>query len=235
MKRPNIGINANYEIRDGKPWVTVPESYIKAVYENGGLPIIIPPLDDEYHLDLYIELSDGFLFIGGDDYDPDLYGCDIHPSMELAHPRRTGQDLKLMKKVLSLNKPVLAICAGMQMMNIAQGGKLIPHLETGMKHTQEYYHSISVKSNSILEEIFGTDKLIVNSYHHQAVNPAYPGKNLDIIAYAPDDIPEALVVSNKTFQIAVQWHPERIDSRSHRDRLFNSFVTACRSKGFKYQ
>jgi len=227
MKRPNIGINANYEIRDGKPWITVPESYIKAVYEIGGIPVIIPPLKNNSNLAEYIELSDGFLFIGGDDYDPVLYGCEIHPSMELAHSCRTRQDFDLMKKVLSLNKPILAICAGMQMMNIASGGKLIPHLETGMKHTHEYYHTISVKSGSLLETIFGTDKLVVNSYHHQAINPAFLGKDLEIIACAPDTVPEAIKVQNKTFQLAVQWHPERIDDIWHRDRLFSAFISAC--------
>ena len=144
MQKPLIGINSNYEIRDDKPWIAVPESYIKAVYENGGIPVIIPPLKDESHLDEYIKLSDGFLFMGGDDYDPGLYGCKFHPSMELAHPQRTHHDWELMKRVLSLNKPVLAICAGLQMMNIASGGKLIPHIQTGMKHTHEYLSLIHI-------------------------------------------------------------------------------------------
>ncbi len=227
MKTPLIGINSNYEIRDGKPWIAVPESYIKAVYENGGIPFIIPPLEDTLHLDDYIGLSDGFLFMGGDDYDPGLYGCDVLPSMELTHPRRTYHDLDLMKKVLALNKPVLAICAGMQMMNIACGGKLIPHLETGMKHTNEYYHSISISPQSVLTDIFIKEQLIVNSYHHQAIDPNFPGKNLKIIAKAPDHIPEAVIHMNKLFQLGVQWHPERIDDREHRDRLFGSFIKAC--------
>jgi putative glutamine amidotransferase len=165
--------------------------------------------------------------MGGDDYDPGLYGCNIHPSMELAHPQRTHHDWELMKRVLSLNKPVLAICAGLQMMNIASGGKLIPHIQTGMKHTHEYYHSVSVKPDSILKTIFGKDKITVNSYHHQAVNPDFLGNNLKIIACSPDSIPEAIEVRNKTFQIGVQWHPERIDDIKHRDILFTAFIKAC--------
>ncbi|MDD5582573.1 MAG: gamma-glutamyl-gamma-aminobutyrate hydrolase family protein [Candidatus Marinimicrobia bacterium] len=226
-KRPFIGLNANFEERKKAPWITVPGRYIDAVYETGGIPIIIPPLEDDDHLDVYMSFLDGFLFIGGDDYDPSLYGCKQNTMMELAHPRRSYHDLKMMKKVLNQEKPLLAICAGMQMMTIASGGKLIPHLETGMRHTEEYYHRITINKGSLLEKIFSETSIIVNSYHHQAVDPAFLGKGLNIIAYAPDGVAEAVSVLGRSFQLGVQWHPERIDDYEHRNKLFSAFIHAA--------
>ncbi len=225
-RKPLIGINSNFEEKKKAPWVTVPGRYINAVYENGGIPVIIPPLEDEDHIDSYFTFLDGFLFVGGDDYDPELYGCQVRSTMNLAHPRRTAHDVLMMKTVLKQTKPLLAICAGMQMMNIAAGGKLIPHLETGMKHTDEFYHPITVKQNSLLSAIFSKTALIVNSYHHQALDLDNMGKGLEIIAYAPDGVPEAVTVSDKSFQLGVQWHPERIDDIHHRKQLFSAFIRA---------
>jgi len=228
-KKLLIGVNSNFEERKKAPWVTVPARYLDAVYENGGIPVVIPPFEDEYHLESYFSFLDGFLFVGGDDYDPGLYGGEVLPDMELAHPRRTKHDLLMMKQVLKQQKPLLAVCAGMQMMNIAAGGRLIPHLETGMRHTGEYYHQITIHEGSLLAGIFSETTLIVNSYHHQAVDPAYVGQGLDIIALAPDGIPEAISVRGRSFQLGVQWHPERIDNLQHRNLLFSTFIRAASS------
>ncbi|HAE88167.1 TPA: hypothetical protein DCG86_09120 [Candidatus Marinimicrobia bacterium] len=225
--RPLIGVNSNFEMRKKAPWMTVPGRYLDAVYENGGIPVVIPPFEDEKHLKFYFDFLDGFLFVGGDDYDPSLYGVNVLPEMELAHPRRTYHDLMMMKQVLKQKKPLLAICAGAQMMNIAAGGRLIPHLETGMRHTGEFYHHITVRKGSLLEEIFSETTLVVNSYHHQAMDPNYAGLGLDIIAWAPDGIPEAFSVQRRPFQLGVQWHPERIDDLQHRDLLFSAFIRAA--------
>jgi putative glutamine amidotransferase len=220
-------VNSNFEERKKAPWITVPGKYLDAIYENGGIPVVIPPFEDEKHLEFYFSFLDGFLFVGGDDYDPSLYGGHVLPNMKLAHPRRTHHDLMVMKQVLRQQKPLLAICAGVQMMNIAAGGRLIPHLETGMRHTGEFYHQINILEDSLLAGIFSKTKLVVNSYHHQAVDPNYVGQGLEIIAWAPDGIPEALSVRGKTFQLGVQWHPERIDDVQHRNLLFSAFMRAA--------
>jgi putative glutamine amidotransferase len=225
-KKPLIGVNSNFEERDKAPWITVPGRYINAVYENGGIPVMIPPLEDDTHFNEYFPLVDGFLFVGGDDYDPSLYGEIPDDTMHLAHPRRSGHDLKMMKRVLETDKPLLAICAGMQMMNIATGGKLITHLKTGMIHTKEFYHQVSSQPSSLIARIFNTRSIVVNSYHHQAVDPDFLGSGLEIVATAPDGIPESVTVTGKSFQLGVQWHPERIDDISHRNCLFSAFIQA---------
>ncbi len=230
QKKPLIGLNSNFEERDQAPWVTVPGRYIDAVYENGGIPVIIPPLEDDTHFDDYFPLLDGFLFVGGDDYDPTLYGEVPDNTMHLAHPRRSGHDLQMMKRVLQTDKPLLAVCAGMQMMNIALGGKLITHLKTGMTHRGEFYHRVSFHPSSLFASIFNTQSIVVNSYHHQAVDPDFLGKGLEIMATAPDGVAEAVIVTGKSFQLAVQWHPERIDDPRHRDTLFSAFIKAAASK-----
>jgi putative glutamine amidotransferase len=226
-KKPLIGVNNNFEERKKAPWITVPGRYLEAVYDNGGIPVVIPPFEDEKHLELYFDFLDGFLFVGGDDYDPSLYGGKVLPDMELAHPRRTNHDLMMMKQVLKQEKPLLAICAGVQIMSIAAGGRLIQHLETGMRHTGEFYHHINILEGSLLAGIFSETKLVVNSYHHQAVDPDCAGQRLNIIAQAPDGIPEALSVQGRSFQLGVQWHPERIDDLHHRDLLFSAFIRAA--------
>ena len=126
--------------------------------------------------------------------------------------------------------PVLAICMGMQLLNVVYGGTLIQHLETGVRHVgidegNDSSHSIVLEDESLLHHILGSTALEVNSAHHQAVDRLAPG--LRALATAPDGIVEAVQLTDRGFFLGVQWHPERIFDRAEQRALFEAFVEAC--------
>jgi len=241
--KPIIGINMSYSDYKNSGSIApsfrdvykVYISYVDVVVEYGGMALAIPPYHNLHYLDDYLELAQGFLFTGGDDYPPEFYNEKKHPRTKLCHKRRTDADIYLARKVLDTDKPVLAVCGGIQLFNIALGGKLIQdleHLEIHNKKTKilDNKHNIEIVKDSLLFEIFKKDEILVNSAHHQAVDPAYIGDGLRVTAIAEDDVIETLELkeAENRFFLAVQWHPERIDDREHRDLIFDAFIDAAR-------
>jgi putative glutamine amidotransferase len=226
MKRPRILINSHF--RPGKHnYYEIPERYFESVIENGGLPVLAPTNANESLLQEYVELADGFVFSGGDDYPPQLYGQSPHPKLIPAHSRRVENDLLLMKMALKSQKPILAICAGHQLLQIVSGGKLIQHLDAADKHTDEQYHSVKILKASILSELFGAEHIRVNSSHHQAIDPNTIPPQFKITAISDDDIIEAMENTGKQWILSLQWHPERIDDLTHRETIFSAFINIC--------
>jgi putative glutamine amidotransferase len=228
------------------------DKYIDAVYDNGGLPLPLPCIPDADAIRQYLLQVQGLIIIGGMDYPPELYGQSPHPMAELMDQRRVLTDILLFKTAMELELPILGICAGMQLMNIVTGGQLIQHLQNVPLHQGETYHSIKIQNSRWLSKIFPTEQIIVNSNHHQGIDPAHIGAGFTPVARAEDGQIEAVEYDCKQMVLGIQWHPERISNSaenarvfaadadlvkqidSHRDTVFGYFITYAKNKYIPY-
>ncbi|MCZ2077602.1 MAG: gamma-glutamyl-gamma-aminobutyrate hydrolase family protein [Bryobacterales bacterium] len=170
----------------------------------------------------------GLVLTGGTDVDPSIYGEEPAPETQPPDRERDEMELNLLLQALSVNLPVLAICRGMQLFNVAQGGALIQHLGEGNPHTRgkdvDQAHSIMTVEGTQLSRILGPGEYMVNSRHHQAVDPNRIGNGLIVSAKSPDGVIEGLEMPGQRFAIAVQWHPEDLFRQDA--RLFHAFAEA---------
>lgn len=224
MDRPVIGLSMNYMQLGSYHQFHIRNKYIDAVYDYGGLPLPVPTLTDETALKQYVEMIDGLIFIGGMDYPPSMYGQEPHPKADIMDERRAKSDPLMVELILKTQKPVLGICAGMQLLNICKGGKLIQHMETVDNHLGEKYHEITLAESRWLSQIISGNKIIVNSNHHQGIDPNHVGKGFRVVATAYDGVIEAMELEGEQLVLAIQWHPERITDLEHRKRLFEFFI-----------
>jgi putative glutamine amidotransferase len=211
--------------------------YAKAVLEAGGVPIVIPPQDDNDSE--LLELVDGVILSGGADLDPALYGdADRHPQTYDVHELRDRFELSLLRKAVALNMPVLCICRGLQLLNVAFGGSLIQHIsdqvDNPLQHRQQELsilassasHRVNLLPGSVTARIFGESSIEVNSLHHQSVRSIAPSLSVD--GRAPDGVIEAASFPDRAFVCGVQWHPELM-YKNHPAQLrpFESLVAAA--------
>lgn len=222
--KPVIGITANYYLDENN--FAVREYYVYSVYEAGGIPIILPPLQEEDSLEGYLQICDGFVFSGGGDLAPYCFGQLPSVGLGEVNPVRDTFEIKLAQAILSVGIPVLGICRGCQIMNAAAGGTLIQHLQTDFCHMQKAprdypFHDIFIESGSQLARILQSCHIRVNSFHHQAIDKA--GRDVFLSAYAPDGTVEALEGKAGLFYLGVQWHPECMHDIFSR-RLFSALV-----------
>lgn len=213
-KEPIIGITMVY----WKNNYSIHKTYVDAVRENGGRARLIPCSEDEALLRKELKELDGIVFIGGRDYDPSWYGKTMHPSMELMDPHRGRFDSLFMHLALESGKPILSVCAGEQLLNIATGGKLIRDIPNH-RGTE---HMIRIEEDSRLHALYG-DSLLVNSWHHQCVEAEFLNPDFCITAWSPDSIVEAIEYRGKRWILGTQFHPERLP-REKRDQLFSLFI-----------
>lgn len=223
--RPTIGINMDVTA-DGWPRMSLPTDYVDAVLEAGGRPCLVPAIEDEQLLRGEVDGVDAFLFVGGADYPASIYGEPTHPEAKAMHERRAAVDVILARLVLRRGIPVLGICGGCQLLNIALGGKLVQHLDRAEAHRGGTRHEVAFGEGSRLALIFAADLIAVNSYHHQAADPAAIGRDLVVTARADDGTVEAVESTGPRFLVGVQWHPERLDG-AHRGRIFGALIAAA--------
>ena len=226
---PKIGIVV-CGFTQNRQFVTNP--YIQSIRYAKGLPLVLPIVRSDRLLDEYTGLCDGFLFCGGDDITPLLFGEEPRKGNGKTNVTVDLFQIRLMKRVLNSRKPVFAICRGMQVMSVACGGtiwqdlslipgKTIDHMQQTTARG-EVSHRIRTEENSRLRKYIGSC-LFVNSFYHQAVNS--PGKDVFVSARAQDDTIEAVEISSHPFAIGVQWHPECMYRTSPEMRgLFHEFV-----------
>lgn len=223
--KPLIGITLDIE----GEYLRLKQQYAYAIHKAGGLPLMIPPEIDAREA---AEILDGLLIPGGDDIDPSYYSESSHPSVRPVRKERTGFEISLLKTIMELKKPVLGICYGMQLINIALGGNLHQDIETQLSNTLDHRSGthkikilkthVSVAFNSAFS--LQTSDFVVNSSHHQAVKTL--GQGLVAGAWSDDNIIEAFYMPDYPFLLGVQWHPERMEDELSRN-LFNKFTESA--------
>ncbi len=234
--RPVIGVVPLWDSQRSSFWML--PGYFEGISQAGGLPVMLPLTEDSAQLSQLLAQTDGILFPGGQDVDPGLYQeCRI-PQCEETFAGRDRMEHTLLQMVLDLDKPAFGICRGIQFLNVFFGGTLYQNLSTqhpsGVSHRMKppYHlpaHTVSIDRDSPLFSLLGTEKLEVNSCHHQAVRTL--GQGLKSMAISEDGLIEAVCHPDYTFLWAVQWHPEfcwQTDAPSR--ALFRAFVEASGTK-----
>lgn len=236
--KPLIGIIASMEV-DQKNY-HVSQHNVNAITRAGGIPIILPYTSLQHNIDHYAQMISGLYAIGGDDVNPNLFGEEPKRHLGPVLPMRDHFELALIKRVIELDKPFLGVCRGAQMLNVAFGGTMYQDIESQIdteliQHIQKApqghgSHYVNVQKGSLLHRITGEDKLVVNSYHHQA-NRELP-ISFHISARANDGIIEAIECQDHRFTLGVQWHPEIMatDGDEASINIFAGFIEACIDK-----
>lgn len=209
-RQPLIGLSANYEGIDA----TLRERYYKQVVEAGGVPVIIPPVADTAVIINTLQHLDGLILTGGGDHNPLWMGEEPSPRLHNINRERDLAELMLVRLAFNRQIPMLGICRGIQTLAIALGGKVEQDIEQQVKHSQdadrsEPTHSVSLVKGSTLYNIYGSERIMVNSFHHQAVSQS--GKHFRVIARSADNIIEAIESSEYKSILGVQWHPEWLE------------------------
>ena len=234
---PMVGLTLDWEAAGGyaaSPWYAVRENYCAAVVAAGGLPILLPHEPDR--AEDYLGRLDALIVTGGAfDVDPSLFGAaDRHPSVT-TKDRRTAFELAITRAALAEDRPLLGICGGAQLLNVALGGSLIQHIPDevagALDHEQagprdQPGHEVAVTEGSRLAEVCGSTAFAVNSTHHQAVKA--PGAGLVVNAVAPDGVIEGIEAPARRFCLGVQWHPEFEINGADR-AIFRALVDAGRA------
>lgn len=229
---PKIGLIANIanDLR-----VDAHGAYGRAVEMSGGVPLLLPYVEDEKIIDAFVELCDGFLFTGGVDVDPSYYGEEKKDTCGKTESNRDKLEMAVLGRALELGKPILGICRGLQIINVAMGGALYQDLSTEfegeLSHRQtegesEPSHPILVEEGSPLYSVVGKKEMVGNSFHHQAIKSLADG--LLVSARASDGIIEAVYAPDKKYLRAYQWHPERLYRFEDNKALFDDFINACK-------
>lgn len=213
------------------------QDYVQAITQAGGIPLLIPFLREPIMIQKIVEQCAGLLLTGGEDIDPFYYKEEPSPYLGKIIPERDEIELKVFDLFLQQNKPIIAICRGCQLMNIALGGSLyqdIPsEIQSVINHKQKAprgygTHTIDIKKGTLLYRIVGEEKIRVNSYHHQSVKKICPP--LVSSAFSMDGVIEAIESKHHPFLLGVQWHPEGMSilQDKHAVKLFSSFVEECK-------
>lgn len=227
--KPRIGIII-CGIQDNKQYVT--DAYIQAIKSAGGLPLILPLIKSKAIIKDYVTLCDGFLFCGGGDITPLLFGQE--PDYGIGETD-IGVDLfqiRMMKEVIESEKPVLAICRGMQILNVACSGTIYQDLEhvdfVTINHMQtsnsrrDISHKVMFTPKTRMHKLLG-DFAFTNSFHHQAIDRL--GSGLVVSGTTGDDMIEAIEMPSRTFVVGVQWHPESmLEGASNMKHLFHALI-----------
>lgn len=231
--KPIIGLMPLFDKQRDSLWM-VP-GYYELIEENGGIPLILPLTSNRKTLDYFIDYCDGFLFTGGHDLNPELYQETTKKGCGESCLKRDDMEAYCMQKILMLNKPLLGICRGIQLLNVIRGGTLYQDLPTefgtSINHqmTAPYdrpQHEVQIIQNSLLCDILKRDILKVNSYHHQAIKKL--GRGLTVAAEAADQLIEAVYLPDHKFVLALQWHPEFYEAGAEiNKKMMFAFLTAC--------
>ncbi|CEP69252.1 Glutamine amidotransferase [Moorella glycerini] len=232
MAAPRIGVTCDLE-RD-RERVFLRAAYLQAITAAGGLPVLLPPVNPELAAG-YLAIIDGLLLTGGGDIEPSFFNARPEATLYKVLPERDVFELALTRAALAAGMPILAICRGIQVLNVAAGGDLYQDIKSevpgALEHNQagpreQPCHDMKVIPGTRLAGIFGPTAR-VNSLHHQAVRRV--GKGLRVSAVAPDGLIEALEGEGEVAVIGVQWHPEDLFCYDRRQKeLFENFVEQAR-------
>jgi putative glutamine amidotransferase len=233
MSRPVIGICAAIERARWGAWDTLvllsPRTYSLAVQREGGIALILSP-DDTVAEDpeQLLDMLDGLILAGGSDVDPASYGAEPHPETGTTNADRDRFELALARAALERDMPVLGVCRGMQMLNVACGGTLVQHIDdiATHRHTPGEFcdHEVELDADSLAARAAGSERVGVKSHHHQGVDRI--GGGLEVTGRDPDGLIEAIEIPDRRFALGVLWHPEQDDE----SRVIGSLVEEARTR-----
>ena len=243
--KPIIGITISEMLEDRsrrkptwKPFDYLKREYHEAILNSGGIPILLPNAGESAAADNMIDMIDGLLLTGGGDLHPSYYNQEPHPGLTETTANRDSLEISIAKLALGRNLPIMAICRGHQVLNVALGGTLyqdlscfphetIQHSDPGQ--TARVFHDVAITPGSLLHRIVGADHIETNSSHHQVIDKL--GAGLAIVAFSStDNVPEAIEQTQKKFVLGLQWHPEAIFEREHSRKVFRALVEASGRK-----
>jgi putative glutamine amidotransferase len=238
MAKPVIGLAPLWDEEKDSLWML--PGYMDGITQAGGLPLMLPLTADTAALGQLAGICAGFLFTGGQDLFPGLYGAAVLPRCGPVCETRDAMEQALFSlAVLEQNKPALGICRGIQLFNVLLGGTLYQDIpsqfpESPLRHQQkppcdQPSHQVTIEPGSPLHALLGVDRLAVNSSHHQGIAELSP--RLSPMARAEDGLVEAVYMRDRAFVWAVQWHPEMAPAESGSGKIFRAFVDACGSGG----
>ena len=238
MKQPFIGITTTRREADERSKISCQENYIRSILTAGGIPLLIPlglSLEQRTRI---VEQLDGIMLTGGGDIHPRYFNGKSHSTVYGIIPDRDELEVSLVNLAMQHHKPLLGICRGCQVMNVALGGTLITDIPTqfngSINHSTSddnpwptIAHSVNIVEKSRLAKIISEQQIEVNSRHHQAVEKVAPGTIVS--AVSPDGLIEGIEAIDHPFCIGVQWHPEGMPSDPNAKELFAAFVEAART------
>jgi len=208
-------------------------SYPEAIRRAGAVPVVIPPLDVD-SIEPLLDGLCGLCLSGGPDLHPSIYGAQPHPLLGPTEPHLDSFEVALVRAAEAREIPVLAICRGLQVLNVARGGTLVQDLPSerppGVTHRQADVgwvatHDVRLQAGSLVADCLGETEIRVNSFHHQAVDRL--GSGLRIVGWADDDMVEAIEATDRRFTVAVQWHAESMVRSPEQQRLLSGFARAA--------
>ena len=231
MAKPLVGITTYVEEASWGSWTLdaalIPYAYVRAVERAGGRALLVPPSADG--VEETLDALDGLVLSGGNDVDPESYGAEAHEETNATRPERDRGELALLEGALARDLPVLAVCRGFQVLNVARGGDLVQHLPdvVGSEQHREVKgvfsdHGVKIDDGSRLGSVLG-DRAPVKSHHHQGVGRV--GEGLVEVAWADDGTIEGLEDPERRFAVGVLWHPEAGEDQ----KLFEALVAEARA------
>lgn len=235
MTRPVIGVTAGFSAHSHEVF-SLRDDYVRAVEKAGGLPFVLAPGPVE-QVDEMLGRLDGLVLSGGADLDPGHYGEEPHETVSDVNPHRDHFELALSRAALRRDLPVLAICRGQQVLNVAMGGTLIQDIPSQVEGALDHdpkgerwapAHDVRILPGTRLREILGRDRVAVNSFHHQSIKTPAPGLVVSACAVG-DGVIEGVEMPGRRFVLGVQWHPEAFwDQPRDFQPLFAALVAASR-------
>ena len=230
--KPIVGVMPLWDEKKDSLWML--PGYLDGIEQAGGIPFIFPLSADRADLKRLADMCDGFLFTGGHDISPEIYGEEPLDGLVFCCEMRDEMETAVLSEALDADKPVLGICRGIQLINAALGGTLYQDIPSQCPSETEHHqpkpydrpiHDVAVTQGTPLHECLQLDRLSVNSLHHQAVKTTAPG--LEVMAVSPDGLVEALYMPKHRFLWAVQWHPEFSFHEDENSRkIFRAFIEA---------
>jgi putative glutamine amidotransferase len=231
--KPLIGLNADYRSakKDSPAYLFLTAGYFDRIIAAGGIPVILPQLHDEHDINAVLDTLHGFVMVGGQDLDPRRDGFMLHPSIRTMDRRREIFDRTLLKLISKRRMPLFGIGAGMQLLNVSQGGNLFLHVPEDLPETiphkdlqdRGHRHSLNVVPGSLMERVYGDGEIRVNSMHHMAVDEVAAG--FSVTARCPDGVIEAIESDSPDwFAFGTQFHPEAGSASALDCRIFEEFI-----------
>jgi putative glutamine amidotransferase len=238
VSKPVIGINAELlpATKDRAAVSVIQSGYYDSILRAGGIPLVVPPLPQRDDIDAILDRVDGFVLIGGADLDPRRDGFMLHPTVRTMPARREDFDRLLVHGLADRCIPTFGIGAGMQLINVSQGGNLFLHIPTDLPNAlphadsqdPAHRHSLQVVPGSLMDRVYGDGEIRVNSQHHMAIDELADG--FEATAHCPDGVIEAIESRRPDwFAIGTQFHPENIYASAIDIRIFEEFVTGIPS------